>query len=106
MTEYEKRIREQDEKYRAELYEEHKDDAKKFLESWSAEKEERRKESCHCAKETPNKRHYDHPNSLDDGEATVLWLIGMGVSLLFKGGWIMCVVLTVVWFNYISRHWD
>jgi hypothetical protein len=46
----------------------------------------------------------DHPNTMEDGTATVFWVIAMVVSLLFKGGWVLCIVETVVWWKFISRY--
>lgn len=45
----------------------------------------------------------EKPGTMSDEEATVLWLIAMVVSLLFKGGWMMCVLLTIAWYKHITR---
>lgn len=52
------------------------------------------------------KPKYDSPYALDNGLATVLWLIVAIGALIFKGGWILSIVATVVWFNHITRHMD
>ena len=48
--------------------------------------------------------NYDHPNSLENSEATILWLIVMAVGTLFKGNWIIWIVATIIWRRYITRH--
>lgn len=46
----------------------------------------------------------DHPNSLEDSEATILWLVVMAVGTIFKGNWIIWIVATIIWLRYITRH--
>lgn len=45
----------------------------------------------------------EKPGTMSNGEATILWLVAMVVSLFFKGGWMMCVLLTIAWFKHITR---
>ena len=47
---------------------------------------------------------YDSPYALEKGAATVLWLIIAVGGLIFNDGWILSIIATVVWFNYITRH--
>ena len=46
----------------------------------------------------------DHPNSLENSEATILWLIVMAVGTIFKGNWIIWIIATIIWLRYITRH--
>lgn len=46
----------------------------------------------------------DHPNTLENGSATVLWLVVAIGALIFKGGWVLSIIATFVWFNFITRH--
>lgn len=54
----------------------------------------------------------DHPNTMENGTATTLWIVIMIISLLFNGGWILCILETVVWWRFINRknirakEWD
>lgn len=45
----------------------------------------------------------DHPNTMENGPATFLWIAAMVVSLLFKGGWMLCILETVVWWKFVNR---
>lgn len=46
----------------------------------------------------------DHPSTMENGTATILWIGAMVVSLLFKGGWALCIFETIVWWKFITRH--
>lgn len=46
----------------------------------------------------------DHPSTMENGTATFLWIAVMGVSILFKGGIILCVLETIIWWKFITRH--
>ena len=46
----------------------------------------------------------DHPNSLENSEATILWVIVMLVGSIFKGNWMIWIVATFIWWRYITRH--
>lgn len=50
------------------------------------------------------KQRCDHPNTMEDSTATVVWVVAMIVSLLFKGGWILCILETIVWWRFITRY--
>jgi hypothetical protein len=52
----------------------------------------------------PPKQRCDHPNTMEDSTATVLWIAAMIVSLLFTGGWILCILETIIWWKHITRH--
>lgn len=46
----------------------------------------------------------DHPNSLENDEATILWIVVMIIAAIFKGGWIIWIIATIIWRRYITRH--
>ena len=48
--------------------------------------------------------NYDHPNSLENSEATIVWIIVMAVGAIFKGNWIIWIVATIILRRYITRH--
>ena len=49
-------------------------------------------------------KNYDHPNSLENDEATIIWIVVMAVATIFKGNWIIWIIATIVWRRYITRH--
>lgn len=53
--------------------------------------------------QVPQKRH-DHPNTIEDGTATVFWIVIMLVGSIFKGNWIIWIVATVIWAKFITRY--
>ena len=48
--------------------------------------------------------NYDHPNSLENSEETIIWIVVMAVGTLFKGNWIIWIIATIIWRWYITRH--
>ena len=46
----------------------------------------------------------DHPNSLENNEATIVWLVVMAVAAIFKGNWLIWIIATIIWRRYITRH--
>lgn len=68
---------------------------------WKKRKEEQQKKS-----QTPEEffKNCDHPNSLENSEATIIWIVVMAVGTIFKGNWIIWIVATVIWWRYITRH--
>lgn len=46
----------------------------------------------------------DHPNTMEDSTATVLWAVVMFISLFFNGGWVLCILETAVWLKFITRY--
>jgi hypothetical protein len=46
----------------------------------------------------------DHPNTMENGTATFLWIVVMIISILFKGGWVLCILETIIWWKFITRH--
>lgn len=48
--------------------------------------------------------HAENPNSLENSEATIIWIMVMVVSALFKDGWIMWITATIMWLSHIFRY--
>ena len=46
----------------------------------------------------------DHPNSLENTEATILWIVVMAVATIFKVNWFIWIIATIIWRRYITRH--
>lgn len=88
--------------------EEREKELNEFLDEIKKRDEEREQEK---AKNQPPKegfeeqyRRYDHPNSLENDEATILWIVVMAIATIFKGNWIIWIVATIIWRKYITRH--
>ena len=47
--------------------------------------------------------HAENPHSLDDGEATVSWLIVMIVGAIFKERWLIWIVATALYWCKMNR---
>lgn len=50
------------------------------------------------------KKYCDHPNTMENSTATVLWIVVMLVGSIFKGNWVIWIIATVVWAKFITRH--
>jgi hypothetical protein len=50
------------------------------------------------------KKHIDHPNTMENSTATVLWIASLVVGSIFKRAWLIWVVSTLIWFKFITRH--
>ena len=50
------------------------------------------------------KPKYDHPSMPEDSFVTVLYIIGMVGSLIFKDFWIAWIGLTAAYGKFITRH--
>ena len=46
----------------------------------------------------------DHPNSLENDEATIIWIVVMVVATIFKVNWLIWIIATIIWRRYITRH--
>ena len=46
----------------------------------------------------------DHPHSLENTEATIIWIAVMAIATIFKGNWIIWIIATIIWRKYITRH--
>jgi hypothetical protein len=49
-------------------------------------------------------KNCDHPNSLDNIEATILWIVVMAIASIFNSNWIIWIIATIIWRKYITRH--
>lgn len=52
----------------------------------------------------PKKPTYDHPNTMENSTATILWIVVMIVGSIFKDRWMLWIVATVIWAKFITRH--
>ena len=46
----------------------------------------------------------EKPNSLDNGEATVSWIVVMLIGTIFNARWFIWIVATIIYLNYMCRH--
>lgn len=46
----------------------------------------------------------DHPNTMENGQATALYIVIMLVGLIFNARWLIWIVASVVYFRFITRH--
>jgi membrane-associated HD superfamily phosphohydrolase len=47
----------------------------------------------------------DHPSTMENGTATILWIAAIIVSLLGgTPGIVLCVLETVAWWKFVTRH--
>lgn len=47
---------------------------------------------------------YDHPNTMENSTATLFYIIVMLVGSIFKENWMIWIVATGIWINFITRH--
>ena len=52
----------------------------------------------------PEKPKYDHPNTMENSTATILWLAVMIGGAIFKDNWMIWIAATAIWFKFITRH--
>ena len=71
-----------------------------------AKLEEKRKEQEELSKKDAEWRyiHTEKHNSLDNGEATVSWIIMMLVGAIFNARWFIWIIATLVYLNHIFRY--
>ena len=48
--------------------------------------------------------HAENPHSLDDGEATVSWIIVMLVGAIFNERWLIWIIATAIYLFRMNRH--
>ena len=46
----------------------------------------------------------DHPNTMENGPATALYIISMIVGSIFNHRWIIWAIATFIWLKFITRH--
>lgn len=70
-------------------------------------KDENKKSACTLTDEEIKERNrgYDHPDSLNNFEATMLYIIVMFGGAIFNDRLIIWVIATALYFKHISRHW-
>lgn len=52
----------------------------------------------------PKKPQFDHPDSLENDEATVLWIFVMLGGSIFRDRIGIWIIATIIWWRYITRH--
>lgn len=72
-------------------------------EKWDKINAEKKADQQRRAAENPF-QNCDHPNSLENDEATIIWIVVMAVATIFKGNWIIWIIATIIWRRYITRH--
>ena len=72
-------------------------------EKWDNINAEKKVEQQQRTNENPF-NNYDHPSSLENDEATILWIVVMAIATIFKGNWVIWIVATIIWRRYITRH--
>ena len=54
----------------------------------------------------------DNPNTIDNGVATLWYIIIMVIGAVFNDRWLIWIIATVIWWNHINRkkirqkQWD
>lgn len=54
----------------------------------------------------------DHPNTMENSSATLLWIVVMIVGAIFNGAWMIWILATIIWLRFINRkkirakEWD
>lgn len=66
--------------------------------------EELRKRGVNPNQQITEKPKYDHPCMPEDGFITVLYILAMIASLIFKQFWIAWIGLTIAYVKFITRH--
>lgn len=89
-------------KYR-EKYEKEHEEFKQYLDELRQKELEEKGITPIDVNQVPEK-HCDHPNTMENSTATILWLIVMGVGALFNDAWIIWIIATVIWLKFITRH--
>lgn len=57
----------------------------------------------HPMANTPEK-HFDHPNTMENGTALMLYLLVMAVGAIFNARWIIWILATMKYSAFINRH--
>ena len=54
----------------------------------------------------PEKFHgdCDHPNTMENSTATVLYFVVMAVGAIFNDRWLIWIVATIMYLKFITRH--
>ena len=49
-------------------------------------------------------KHFDHPNTMENDLATVLYVIVMVGGVIFNDRWLIWIAATIIYFRHITRH--
>jgi hypothetical protein len=95
------------------------DEMEEWRKKWKKERKEREKELDEITRKEwekkgikpmepckPPPKRCDHPNTMEDSTATVLWIVVMIVGSIFKGNWAIWIIATVAWAKFITRYKD
>ena len=109
MTDYEKELKKMDQEFWEKIGKREGEDIWNTLHEIKEHEEQmkqvRKLQSERCGNKNDNFHgQCDHPNTMENSTATFLWVVVMVVSILFKGGWILCVLETIIWWKFITRH--
>ena len=88
-----------------------------WIEQWSKERKERDRKAheewlkeckekgikIYDSSDTPEP-YYDHPNTMENSTATILWIVVMIVGSIFKGNFAIWIIATIIWWKFITRH--
>ena len=93
------------------------DEMNEWREKWKKEREKLQKEIDEINRKEWEKKgikpietgkipveRCDHPNTIEDSTATVLWVAIMIIGSIFKGNWIIWIIATIIWFKFITRY--
>ena len=47
---------------------------------------------------------YDHPNTMENGTATVLYIITMIIGSIFNDRWLIWGTITLIYLKFMTRH--
>ena len=50
------------------------------------------------------KQQFDHPDTMENGPATLLYIAVMLGGSIFNDRWLIWIVATVVFFKFLTRH--
>ena len=53
---------------------------------------------------TKKEPQYDHPNTMENGTATVLYIITMIIGSIFNDRWLIWGAITLIYLKFITRH--
>lgn len=47
--------------------------------------------------------NHDHPNTMENGTATFLYIIAMVVGTIFYDRWLIYIIASIIYFSFINR---
>ena len=48
--------------------------------------------------------HHDHPNTMENGPATILYIFTMIGGAIFNDRWLIWIIATIIFIRFINRH--